>query len=109
MLGLDQRMPDRAPAGVVAFFAHRAPGDDVGHRRFIRRREAPRLLRSLFGDFDKGSWLLDALAYLEACHAHGVPATLERSRSGNGGHVWVFFQGMVAATDARALGAALLR
>ena len=60
-------------------------------------------------DFDKGSWLLDALAYLDACHAHGVPAALERSRSGNGGHVWVFFEGMVAATDARALGAALLR
>jgi superfamily II DNA or RNA helicase len=60
-------------------------------------------------DFDKGSWLLDALAYLDACHAHGVPAALERSRSGNGGHVWVFFEGMVRATDARALGAALLR
>ena len=32
-------------------------------------------------DFDKGSWLLDALSYLDACHAHGVPAALERSRA----------------------------
>lgn len=60
-------------------------------------------------DFDKGSWLLDALAYLDACHANGVPAALERSRSGNGGHVWVFFDGLVPAADARAMGAALLR
>ena len=60
-------------------------------------------------DFDKGSWALDALAYLDACHANGVPAALERSRSGNGAHVWVFFAEPLAASAARALGAALLR
>ena len=60
-------------------------------------------------DFDKGSWALDALAYLDVCHASGVPAVLERSRSGNGAHVWMFFDGHVPASEARALGAALLR
>jgi hypothetical protein len=60
-------------------------------------------------DFDKGTWVLDGLAYLDACHTTGVPAVLERSRSGNGGHVWVFFDGPVPATEARSLGAALLR
>jgi superfamily II DNA or RNA helicase len=60
-------------------------------------------------DFDKGTWVLDALAYLDACHNHSVPAALERSRSGNGGHVWIFFDAPVAASEARALGAALLR
>ncbi len=60
-------------------------------------------------DFDKGTWALDALAFLDACHAKSVPAVLERSRSGNGGHVWVFFDGPVAAAGARAMGAALLR
>jgi superfamily II DNA or RNA helicase len=60
-------------------------------------------------DFDGGSWALDALAYLDACHTHGVPAVLERSRSGNGAHVWVFFEAPVAASQARAMGAALLR
>jgi len=42
-------------------------------------------------DFDGGTWALDALAYLDACTANGVPAALERSRSGDGAHVWVFF------------------
>ena len=42
-------------------------------------------------DLDGKTWQLDALALLEACEEHGVPAALERSRSGSGGHVWVFF------------------
>ena len=60
-------------------------------------------------DFDGGSWVLDALAYLDGCHGAGVPAALERSRSGDGAHVWVFFDGAVAAATARSLGASLLR
>lgn len=60
-------------------------------------------------DFDHGTWALDALAYLDACHRSEVPAALERSRSGNGAHVWVFFDGEVPASTARALGTALLR
>ena len=36
--------------------------------------------RSLACDFDGGSWALDALAYLDACRAAGLPAVLERSR-----------------------------
>ena len=37
-------------------------------------------------DFDKENWAADALAVLETCLAKNVPAALERSRSGNGGH-----------------------
>lgn len=60
-------------------------------------------------DFDDGSWALDALAFLDECHAADVPAVLERSRSGEGAHVWVFFDQPVAATAARAMGMGLLR
>ncbi len=65
--------------------------------------------RLLAADFDGRSWILDALAYLDTCRAVGVPAALERSRSGNGGHVWSFFTQPVEAAAARRLGARLLR
>jgi hypothetical protein len=42
-------------------------------------------------DFDKKTWQKDAAAFLVACREMNVPAVLERSRSGNGGHVWIFF------------------
>jgi superfamily II DNA or RNA helicase len=64
--------------------------------------------RFLAADFDKASWAEDALAMMETCRLRGVPAALERSRSGNGGHVWIFFADAVAARTARALGASLL-
>lgn len=41
-------------------------------------------------DFDKEGWKLDSLAYLGVCQRYAVPAYLERSRSGNGGHVWIY-------------------
>ena len=60
-------------------------------------------------DLDGGTWQLDAAALLEACSEKGVAALLERSRSGDGGHVWIFFAAAVAAASARRLGALLLR
>ncbi len=59
-------------------------------------------------DFDKQSWALDAVAFLECCARFRIPACLERSRSGNGGHVWIFFSSPVPATQARQLGTRLL-
>ena len=64
--------------------------------------------RFLAADFDKETWRRDAGAYLAACLSKGVPAALERSRSGNGAHVWFFFEEPVAASLARRLGAHLL-
>ena len=62
----------------------------------------------LAADFDKQSWQRDALAFLATCREKGVPAALERSRSGNGGHVWIFFSDPVPASEARKLGAHLV-
>ena len=59
-------------------------------------------------DFDGKTSGDDASAYLSTCTRRSVPAALERSRSGNGGHVWLFFDTAVAAGLARRLGAALL-
>jgi len=65
--------------------------------------------RLLVCDFDGGTWRLDAAAYAQAAAWAGVPAAVEISRSGDGAHVWTFFSEPVAAADARAMGAALLR
>lgn len=62
----------------------------------------------LAADFDKKSWLDDARAFLETGRRMGVPAALERSRSGNGGHVWIFFDQPLPASTARKLGCVIL-
>ena len=59
-------------------------------------------------DFDKHTWREDAAAYQDTCRAFDVPAALERSRSGSGGHVWIFFSEPVPAKLARQLGAFML-
>jgi superfamily II DNA or RNA helicase len=59
-------------------------------------------------DFDKRSWQRDALAFLATCGEKGVPASIERSRSGNGAHVWIFFSEPVPASESRKLGAHLV-
>jgi hypothetical protein len=48
-------------------------------------------------DLDKKSWITDATAFLETCRRFQVPAVVERSRSGNGAHIWVFFDRPVDA------------
>jgi superfamily II DNA or RNA helicase len=60
-------------------------------------------------DFDKDGWILDSMAFLNIARQFGVPAYLERSRSGKGGHVWIFFSSSVPAISARQLGMRLLK
>ena len=59
-------------------------------------------------DFDEQDWRDDARAFLRSCRELAVPAALEISRSGDGAHVWVFFEEAVPAREARQLGAALI-
>lgn len=61
----------------------------------------------LVADFDKSNWYADARAYVAAADALGLPVALERSRSGNGGHAWLFFTHPVSASRARLLGACI--
>ena len=59
-------------------------------------------------DLDGESWREDAIALRGAAADLGVPVAVERSRSGDGAHVWVFFSEPVAAVQARKLASALL-
>ncbi len=64
--------------------------------------------RFLAVDFDKKYWAEDAAAFMETCKKNNISAALERSRSGNGGHVWIFFSDSIKATLARRLGTYLI-
>jgi hypothetical protein len=59
-------------------------------------------------DFDKNCWLEDSSAFMDTCGKMDLSAALERSRSGRGGHVWLFFEEAVSAALARKLGSHIL-
>ena len=59
-------------------------------------------------DFDKESWQEDIVAFLTTCRKLDIPAAVERSRSGNGGHIWLFFDEPVPSVLARKLASHLL-
>jgi len=59
-------------------------------------------------DFDKAAWQEDVSAFWDVCDELNVAAYLERSRSGNGGHIWFFFEESIPARLARKFGSFIL-
>src|SRR6266496_3030463 len=100
---------ENAATGEKGWAPRRVPGSRKEDGQFLPLTDEVITCRLLACDFDGPAWRLDAVAYVQAACAAGVPAALEVSRSGEGAHVWIFFSEQVAAADARALGAALLR
>ena len=63
-------------------------------------------------DFDdkscKHGYQDEVLAFVGVCKGWNIPYAIERSRSGNGAHVWIFFEEPIPAFKARRLGNAIL-
>lgn len=59
-------------------------------------------------DFDESSWQMDVATFRDTSRTLGVDVAVERSRSGNGAHAWVFFEQPISAKLARSLGTLIL-
>jgi superfamily II DNA or RNA helicase/very-short-patch-repair endonuclease len=59
-------------------------------------------------DLDGAGWQEDAVALARVVQKMDLPLALERSRSGNGAHLWFFFERTIPAIQARRFGAHLL-
>lgn len=64
--------------------------------------------RLLAIDLDGRSWRDDVIAVMDACRGLDVTPAVERSRSGEGAHIWFFFAEPVAAALARRFGLSVL-
>jgi len=62
----------------------------------------------LAADFDGKGWGADVIAYKTAGREIGVQVEIERSRSGEGAHAWIFFSERVPARLARQLGTVIM-
>jgi hypothetical protein len=63
----------------------------------------------LAADFDGENWQKEAAAFIDVCHTAELVAYLERSRSGSGGHVWIFFSDSYPCYRSRRIGLELIR
>lgn len=59
-------------------------------------------------DFDDDNYKNDANAFRKTCENYNIPVYIERSRSGNGAHIWIFFDKPTSALLARKLGSGLI-
>ena len=59
-------------------------------------------------DFDGADWKEATNAIRLVAKSHGIDAAVERSRSGNGAHVWFFFLELTNAKTARDFGSSLI-
>ncbi|MEO8026939.1 MAG: restriction endonuclease subunit R, partial [Bryobacteraceae bacterium] len=101
---VDKETRKHIPLTDVAIHDHLAGKHTIGVYPLLRDETC----WFLAADFDKKTWQEDTSAFLETCRMLEVPARLERSRSGKGGHIWIFFERPVPASVARKLGALIL-
>ena len=57
--------------------------------------------RFLVVDFDGDNFKTDAQSFVKTCQREKISAYIERSRSGNGAHIWFFFAEPITASVAR--------
>ena len=104
-----------APLNQRALMAHltgeKSDGSDVIGIYPLLPDDTCRFLVFDFDDHEASpgtAWQEDVEALRKICSQNGVPCYVERSRSGSGAHVWLFFDAPISAELARKFGSALL-
>jgi superfamily II DNA or RNA helicase len=60
-------------------------------------------------DFDGKNWNKDILSFYNKCQEYNLFSYIERSKSGNGGHAWIFFEDKYPASKSRNIAINILR
>lgn len=63
----------------------------------------------IVADFDGNNWEDECKDFIKICNKFKMPVSLERSRSGKGGHAWIFFEENYPAYKSRKIVLELIR
>lgn len=98
--------PELSDAAIIAHFR----GNDDRLRDIIGQYvlDKDSNTKVLVIDFDGADWKEATKAIRHVAKSHGIDVAVERSRSGDGAHVWFFFLELVSAKTARDFGSSLI-
>lgn len=98
--------PELSDAAIIAHFK----GNDDRFRDVLGQYVLDRNCNTkvLVIDFDKADWKEATNAVRLVAKRQGINAAVERSRSGNGAHIWFFFLEPISAKAAREFGSCLI-
>jgi superfamily II DNA or RNA helicase len=101
----DYSKKEYLPFGDEAILNHLSGKETVGVYPLLEDNTS----HFIAADFDEENWKESILKLYSACSKFEIPAYIERSRSGNGGHLWVFFDENLPAEQTRKFMFELLR
>lgn len=101
----DYSKKEYLPFGNEAILNHLSGKETVGVYPLLEDNTS----HFIAADFDEENWKESILKLYSACSKFEIPAYIERSRSGNGGHLWVFFDENLPAEQTRKFMFELLR
>ena len=101
----DYSKKEYLPFGDEAILNHLSGKETVGVYPLLEDNTS----HFIAADFDEENWKESILKLYSACSKFEIPAYIERSRSGNGGHLWIFFDENLPAEQTRKFMFELLR